>query len=84
MARLTSIMLIAKCFGQGVAGGWFHEISAYVISFPFAFGALCVVNKLLNWRTLFLPGAPHPPPGARAAASGDPGPVPGKTIAYDY
>ena len=49
IARLTSIMLVAKCFGQAVAGGWFHEISAYVVSFPFAFATLCLVNKLLNW-----------------------------------
>ena len=48
VARLTSIMLVAKCFGQNAASA-FHEVSAYVVSFPFAFGALCLVNKLLNW-----------------------------------
>ena len=57
MARLTAIMIVAKCFGQSVAGGWFHEISAYLISFPFAFGTLCVVNYLLNWREWLRPGA---------------------------
>ena len=50
IARLTSIMLVAKCFGQKSAE-WFHEISAYVVSFPFAFGTLCLVNKLLNWNS---------------------------------
>ena len=48
VARLTSIMLVAKCFGQNAASA-FHEVSAYVVSFPFAFGTLCLVNKLLNW-----------------------------------
>ncbi len=87
-ARLTAIMIMAKCFGQGMAGGWFHEVSAYVVSFPFAFGALCVVNKLLNWNQ---PGRPRPPrpPGAgtsaRAASAGETGPVlPGKALSYDY
>ena len=63
MARLVSIMVVAKCFGQQAAGGWFHEISAYIISFPLAFTALCVVNKLLNWHTVVLPL-----PAARPAA----------------
>lgn len=87
-ARLTAIMVMAKCFGQGMAGGWFHEVSAYVISFPFAFGALCVVNKLLNWNQ---PAVPRPlrPSGTStktapaAAAASNPG-VPGKTLSYDY
>ncbi len=93
VARLTSIMLIAKCFGQKSAE-WFHEISAYVVSFPFAFGTLCLVNKLLNWSTpapaarrLAAPvdGAPHDPaPGTRplVAATGSPGA--GTTSNYDY
>ncbi len=82
-ARLTAIMIMAKCFGQGMAGGWFHEVSAYVVSFPFAFGALCVVNKLLNWNALAVPRrtAPGAKPAPVAAAS--PG-VPGKTLSYDY
>ena len=72
-ARLTAIMIVAKCFGQSVAGGWFHEISAYVVSFPFAFGALCLVNKLLNWNqparaasALVVPARPTAP-GASVA-----------------
>lgn len=86
LARLTSIMIIAKCFGQAVAGGWFHEISAYVVSFPFAFAALCVVNKLLNWRTVRLPGSggggpPHPRPSTGSEML--PG-FPAKTAGYDY
>ena len=85
-ARLTAIMIMAKCFGQGMAGGWFHEVSAYVVSFPFAFGALCVVNKLLNWNQPALPRpARRPGTGARAASpvATRPG-VPGKTLGYDY
>ncbi len=66
--RLTGIMLVAKCFGQA-AGGWFDNIAAYVISFPFAFGTLCLVNKLLNWGKR----APFPPPlpVSRATDDGD-------------
>ena len=83
-ARLTAIMIMAKCFGQGMAGGWFHEVSAYIVSFPFAFGALCVVNKLLNWNQ---PAVVRPPrqPGtdAKTTPVANPG-VPGKTLSYDY
>lgn len=49
IARLVAIMIVAKCFGQDVAGGWFHEISAYVVSFPLALACLWAVHKLLNW-----------------------------------
>ena len=83
-ARLTAIMIMAKCFGQEMAGGWFHEVSAYLVSFPFAFGALCVVNKLLNWRQPFFPSAP-PRQGIADARVAAAAPVaPGKTLSYDY
>ena len=68
-----------------MAGGWFHEVSAYVVSFPFAFGALCLVNKLLNWDQPLLaaPGRPNAAPvPARVIASA--AAVPGKTVSYDY
>ena len=93
IARLTSIMLVAKCFGQKTAEG-FHEISAYVVSFPFAFATLCLVNKLLNWnapppdkRRLADPTDEDPPdlpPGSRplSVATGTPGA--GATPNYDY
>ena len=84
-ARLTSIMIVAKCFGQSVAGGWFHEVSAYLISFPFAFGALCVVNKLLNWhaapRTTGGAASPRQPTSAHPAFAG---PLTSKPAGYDY
>ena len=69
IARLVSIMIVAKCFGQTIAGGWFHDISAYVVSFPFAFGALCLVHKALN------PAASNfairrPQPGKRSSQPG--------------
>lgn len=48
IARLVSIMVVAKACGQTIAGGWFHDIPPYLISFPFAFGSLCLLNKLLN------------------------------------
>ena len=85
MARLVSIMIVAKCFGQAAAGGWFHEISAYIISFPLAFGTLCVVNKLLNWHTVALPlTAARPASPSASPLPSLPGPVAGKTMGYDY
>ena len=84
-ARLTAIMIMAKCFGQQAAGGWFHEVSAYVVSFPFAFGALCVVNKLLNWHQVALPRPAATATAASASLRPAVGPVvPGKTLSYDY
>ncbi len=82
-ARLTSIMIVAKCFGQSVAGGWFHEISAYIISFPFAFGALCVVNKLLNWRSAPARGGGNTPRPRQIVLAPLPA-FPAKPIGYDY
>ena len=78
MARLTAVMLVAKSLGQQIAGGWFHEASPYLVSFPFALGALCLVNTLLNWRTPVPPGRPRAPSGGLRA------PVPGNGIGYDY
>ncbi len=93
VARLTSIMLVAKCFGQKSAE-WFHEISAYVVSFPFAFATLCLVNKLLNWNSPSpdnrRPAAaadtepPGLPPGTRPLAVTNGSPDPGTTPTYDY
>ena len=85
-ARLTAIMIMAKCFGQEAAGGWFHEASAYVVSFPFAFGSLCVVNKLLNWNEPALPRPSARPNGVagNVTATAAPPVVPGKTLSYDY
>jgi exosortase len=45
--RLVSIMVMARVFGQGVAGGPYHMISGY-LSFPFAIAAMLLFGKLLN------------------------------------
>ena len=45
--RLVSIMVVAKLFGQDLAGGPYHEISGY-LSFPFAIAAMILFGKLLN------------------------------------
>jgi exosortase len=79
IARLVAIMIVAKCFGQEIAGGWFHEISAYVVSFPFAFGALCVVNKILNWTP-----SPHSPAPPRQTRPDFPDSLSAKAVPYDY
>jgi exosortase len=78
IARLVAIMIVAKCFGQKIAGGWFHDVSAYIVSFPFAFVSLCLLNKLLNWRA-----SPSLPPSSSSASSGTP-PPPAQAVSYDY
>ncbi len=45
--RLVSIMLVAKWFGQDLAGGPYHAASGF-LSFPFAIGAMLLFGKLLN------------------------------------
>ena len=45
--RLVSIMVMARFFGQDLAGGPYHWISGY-LSFPFALGAMYLFGKLLN------------------------------------
>ena len=45
--RLVSIMVMARFFGQDLAGGPYHWISGY-LSFPFAIGAMVLFGKLLN------------------------------------
>ncbi len=47
--RLVSIFVVAKLFGQDIAGGPYHNISGY-LSFPFAIGAMLLVGKLINLR----------------------------------
>jgi exosortase len=45
--RLVSIIVMARFFGQDLAGGPYHWISGY-LSFPFAIGAMVLFGKLLN------------------------------------
>jgi exosortase len=45
--RLVSIIVIARLFGQDLAGGPYHVISGY-LSFPFAIAAMLLFGKLLN------------------------------------
>ena len=45
--RLVSIIVMARVFGQDLAGGPYHVISGY-LSFPFAIGAMLLFGKLLN------------------------------------
>ncbi len=47
--RLVSIIVVAKLFGQDLAGGPYHIVSGY-LSFPFALGAMVLFGKLLNIR----------------------------------
>jgi exosortase len=45
--RLVSIIVMARVFGQDLAGGPYHVISGY-LSFPFAIAAMLLFGKLLN------------------------------------
>ena len=45
--RLVSIFVVARLFGQDLAGGPYHTISGY-LSFPFAIAAMVLFSKLLN------------------------------------
>jgi exosortase len=45
--RLVSVIVMARVFGQDLAGGPYHVISGY-LSFPFAIGAMLLFGKLLN------------------------------------
>jgi exosortase len=47
--RLVSIMVVARLFGQDLAGGPYHVISGY-LSFPFAIAAMLLFGKLLNLK----------------------------------
>ena len=45
--RLVSIMVIARFFGQDLAGGPYHGVSGY-LSFPFALAAMVLFGKVLD------------------------------------
>lgn len=60
--RLVSIVVVARLFGQDLAGGPYHEISGY-LSFPFAIAAMILFGKLLNLRS------PDPAPVATEDAA---------------
>jgi exosortase len=62
--RLVSIIVIAKLFGQDLAGGPYHIISGY-LSFPFAIAAMYLFGRLLNLKTAI---ARRPPGKPQAAA----------------
>ena len=47
--RLVSIFVVARLFGQDLAGGPYHTISGY-LSFPFAIAAMLLFSRLLNLK----------------------------------
>lgn len=54
--RLVSIFIVARLFGQDLAGGPYHTISGY-LSFPFAIGAMLLFARLLNLKATRLKAA---------------------------
>lgn len=53
--RLVSILVVARLFGQDLAGGPYHGVSGY-LSFPFAIAAMILFGKLLNLHPKGLQG----------------------------
>jgi exosortase len=52
IGRIFTIFLIARLGYPNFAGGFYHEyISGYLLSFPFALGAMLVCHKLLNLKS---------------------------------
>jgi exosortase len=51
VGRIFTIILIAKLGYPKFAGGLYHEYSGFLISFPFALGAMLLCHKLLNLRS---------------------------------
>ena len=47
IARITTVALVAKAFGQKVATGLYHDYSGYIF-FPVAIGLMVGVGSLLN------------------------------------
>jgi exosortase len=61
--RLVSIIVIARLFGQDLAGGPYHIISGY-LSFPFAIAAMYLLGRLLNLKTVIVRSPPGKPEAA--------------------
>ena len=59
--RLVSIFVVARLFGQDIAGGTYHTLSGY-LSFPFAIGAMLLFSKLLNLQPRRAPTPDTTPP----------------------
>ena len=60
IGRIFTIILIARLGYPTFAGGLYHEYSGYLLSFPFALGAMLFCHKLLNLKSegSALPPAP--------------------------
>lgn len=67
VARVTTIMLVAQAFGQGVAGGLYHDYSSFIF-FPVAllgmlvFAAMLNLNYALIWKRLTSSSSNNSPP----------------------
>ena len=48
VARVTTIMVVAKFVNAKFAGGVFHDYSAFIVSFPIAFAAMWGASRLIN------------------------------------
>jgi exosortase/archaeosortase family protein len=78
VARITVIMAVAKYWDPAFAGGKFHDYSAYLISFPFAFVAMYFASKVVN----FNPSALRAQVASELKEAAENGKV--KPASYDY
>lgn len=91
IARLFSVVLVAKWWDPEIAGGAFHDITGYVVFFPAAVFSMVAFADLLNrdWsrtgsqiaRRLTTPEAQAP---AKAPEEETAGRKPASPISYDY
>ena len=82
IARVFTIVLASKFFGQEIGTGPWHDISGFVITIPIAVSAMIAFANLLqrDWSTtkaaLLKPDGPAKSGAAGARSSGP--------ISYDY
>lgn len=82
--RLSAIMIVARFFGQKFAGGAFHDVSAFIISLPIAFGAMWLASKAVNWRPTPEQRDRWLRPGVSRAPTSTPAAAARPSSAYDY
>jgi exosortase len=91
VARVFSIVLVSKWFGQQVGTGPWHDISGFVVTLPIAVGGMLGLSELLNrdWGALkerLLKPEPAAAAPAQAPAEGAAKSEPARSspISYDY
>lgn len=91
VARVFSIVLASKWFGQKFGTGPWHDFSGFIITLPIAVGGMLLFAELLNadwsaWKKRLLESDPPRPAKATDSATGDKpaGSQNQSPISYDY